>query len=368
MLVALTAFAAITLNETANQPTREIGQLVESAIEAGDTPGAVVAIGRSDGVVFSKAYGHRQLEPTREPMTLDTVFDLASLTKPIATAIAVMQLNEREQIDVKQNVSRYLPAFAQQDKHEITIRDLLLHQGGLIADNHLRDYRGTPAESFENIFALKLSYQPRTKFVYSDVGFLVLGQLVEQVSRQPLDEFTRENTFVPLGMTDTRFCPTQEMVGRCAATEKRNDRWLRGVVHDPRAAALDGVAGHAGLFSTAHDLSRLAQALLNGGELGEARILQKPTVDFMTQSIELPGTQRRTLGWDSRSKYSSNRAQHYSDAAFGHGGFTGTSFWIDPQRDLFVIVLCTRLHPDGKGSINRTAAAIGDIAIEIISR
>ena len=343
-----------------------IDTLVANAIDAGETPGAVVLIGRHDGPVYQRAYGFRQTEPAKAAMELTTVFDLASLTKPIATASCIMKLVESGLIELDAPVDRYLPTFSTNGKSVVTVRDLLLHRSGLIADNHLRDYVGPRAESIHRIMNLELAHRHRMRFAYSDVGFIVLGEIVAAVSEESLADFSRREFFEPLQMLDTGYLPSAELKTRVAATGQRDGHWLVGEVHDPRAHRLDGVAGHAGLFSTADDLGRYAQMILNNGQLDGVRVFKPETVATMTAAHGVPGDQLRTLGWDAKSKYSSNRSELYSASAFGHGGFTGTSLWIDPELDLYVVFLGTRLHPDGHGSVNRTAAAVGSAAVRTL--
>jgi CubicO group peptidase (beta-lactamase class C family) len=199
------------------------------------------------------------------------------------------------------------------------------------------------------------------RFIYSDVGFEVLGKLVERVGAQPLDEFLAKNVFAPLGMHNTGYRPTAELRARAAPTQQRDGTLLQGEVHDPRAHLLGGVAGHAGLFSTAEDLAIYAQMLLNRGEYCGVRVLKPETVDEMFRPREVPGKSLRALGWDVRSGFSSNRGDGLSDRAVGHGGFTGTVLWIDPQRDLYYIFLASRLYPDGQGNVNKLAGEIGTI-------
>ncbi|MFO0929462.1 MAG: serine hydrolase domain-containing protein [Gemmataceae bacterium] len=218
-----------------------IDAAVEQAIAEGRCPGAVVLVARAGKVVWRKAYGLRAQQPRPEPMTTDTVFDLASLTKPIATATAVLLLVERGKLRLDDPVAHHLPAFGANGKGKVTVEQLLLHTSGLIADNSLADYRGGRLKAIQNICDLKLSVEPGARLVYSDVGFIVLGQLVEQVSGEPLEAFTKRNIFDPLALADTGFRP---VAARCAPTEKDGDHWLRGVVHDPRARLLGGVAGH----------------------------------------------------------------------------------------------------------------------------
>jgi uncharacterized protein YbbC (DUF1343 family)/CubicO group peptidase (beta-lactamase class C family) len=333
-------------------------------------------VGRRGKIVLLKAYGNKQLKPSVVPMTTDTVFDLASITKPVATATSVMLLVERGELKLGQRVADLIPDFAANEKAEITVFDLLTHQSGLIADNPLADYEYGPEDAIKKICGLKLQAPLGSRFIYSDVNFILLGEIVRRVSRKSVHEFSRDNIFQPLGMRETTYLPNDELRKRAAPTEERKGRWIQGEVHDPRAFALGGVAGHAGLFSTAEDLAIYAQMMLNDGEYGGARILAPQTVATMTRGYRLTGGTRSTmegvpsnpptyfrgLGWDKRSAYSINRGELLTDTAFGHGGFTGTVMWIDPQLELFVIILSNRVHPDGKGLVNPLAGRIGTVA------
>jgi uncharacterized protein YbbC (DUF1343 family)/CubicO group peptidase (beta-lactamase class C family) len=350
-----------------------IDVVVEAEIEAKHLPGCVVAIGRTGGIGLLKAYGLRQVEPEEKEMTVDTVFDMASLTKPIATATSIMILVERGEIRLRNPVADYIPEFGENGKEDVTVEDLLVHRGGLIPDNSLKDYQDGHEKSWERIFALEGGRGREDKFAYSDVGFLVLGEIVHRVTGKNIDEFAAENIFKPLGMKETGYNPAESLRERAAPTEKQDDRWLRGAVHDPRAALLDGVAGHAGLFSTANDLAIYCDAMLRGartvdagGARAPARFMSQAALAEMLRPREIDGN-RRALGWDSRSGYSSNRGELFSDRAFGHGGFTGTAMWLDPELNLFVIFLSNRLHPDGKGNVNPLAGRIGTIAAAAIT-
>ncbi len=344
-----------------------IDGLVAEQIAKKRLPGCVVMVGRRGAIAFAKAYGHRRMQPSPEKMTLDTVFDMASLTKPMATATSIMLLVERGLVRLRDPVVEYLPEFAPHGKDAITIEDLLTHQGGLVPDNALGDYQHGVDEAWQRIWRLKLSYPVGEKFVYTDVGFLVLGQVVERVTGQSVAEFAAENVYRPLGMNETGYLPGETLRARAATTEQRDGEWLRGVVHDPRAALLEGIAGHAGLFSTANDLALYANMMLSRGKVGETQIFSPHTVAEMTRGRDVAG-HRRGLGWDMRSKYSSNRGELLSQRAFGHGGFTGTAMWIDPELDLFVIFLSNRVHPDGKGSVNALAGRIGTVAVAAMNR
>ncbi|PHQ36470.1 serine hydrolase domain-containing protein [Rhodopirellula bahusiensis] len=369
---AAVLFLAITTTYTCHAedfPSERVEQIVKQGIDANKCPGAVVTVGFDGQTVYQSAFGNRQVQPSQVPMTVDTVFDLASLTKPIATANSVMMLVDQGKLSVDDPVSKYLPEFAGQDKESVTIKHLLLHTSGLIPDNGMSDYRGTHAESIDNLMNQKLRSPPGTRFRYSDVGFMVLGELVERVSGKPLNEFAQKNIFEPLQMKHTGFRPVGENDDQCATTQQRDGHWMRGEVHDPRAYALGGTAGHAGLFSTADDLSILANVLVNAGQSDDMDLFSPATFDAMTTGVEVPGSspdrvQLRSLGWDKQSGYSSNRGKSMTDAAFGHGGFTGTAIWIDPELKLYVIFLSNRVHPNGKGSVNSLAGEIGTIAAD----
>lgn len=337
-----------------------IEPLVAEAIEREEIPGCVILLLHHREVAFLKAFGNRGVEPAVVPMTTDTVFDMASITKPVATATSAMILVERGLLRIRDPVSKYLPEFAQNGKEDITVHQLLTHQAGFVPDSPLSEYVDRD-RIWDKLMALGTVYPPGSKFVYSDVGFQVLGRVIERVAGQPLNEFAHDNIFEPLGMHDTGFLPDKARRARAAPTEQRDDEWMVGEVHDPRAYAMGGVAGHAGLFSTAQDLARYAAMMLGQGQLNGQRILSPAMVRVMTHAYP-SGEYHRGLGWDKRSKYSENRGETMSEAAFGHGGFTGTAMWIDPELNLAVILLSNRVHPDGSGTVNRLAGQIATIA------
>jgi uncharacterized protein YbbC (DUF1343 family)/CubicO group peptidase (beta-lactamase class C family) len=329
-----------------------IDALVAEAITSREIPGAVVLVGRHGKVAFRKAYGHRALEPSVEPMTTDTAFDLASLTKCVATAGAVMTLIEEGRIRLDDPVARHLPAFGAGggEREQVTVEQLLTHRSGLVADDPMDLYEGTPAEIFARKFRTRLVNPPGKRFVYSDGGYEVLGELVRAVTGQTLDVYARTAVFEPLGMTETEFRPVGRggrlPVSRIAPTEKLDGVFLRGEVHDPRARALGGVAGHAGLFGTADDLARYARALLgNGGGW-----LSPAGVAAMTRLRDYGDGDLRALGWDVETHYSTSRGDLFPLGSFGHTGWTGTSLWLDPETDTFVVLLSARNHPSGEGN------------------
>lgn len=353
----------------------QVDGLVEKAIADRRMPGCVILIGKPEGVIWLKAYGDKCLEPKREAMTEDTVFDLASLTKPLATATSIMKLVEQGKLSIDDAAAKYLPEFGVEGKEEITIRDLLVHNSGLIPDNAIADYADGPVKARERLMALKPVVPVRSKFMYSDVNFMVLGEIVARVSGKPLNEFARENLFVPLEMADTMYLPTESLRKRAAPTENRNGEWIQGEVHDPRAHRLGGVAGHAGLFGTATDLAKYATDALRGLESDASRILKQSTWRTMTTPQAIIGTDQkgqrtediRGLGWDMRSRFSSNRGTKFSPSAFGHGGFTGTTLWIDPGTQIYVIFLSNRVHPNGKGLINPLAGKVAELAVDSLA-
>jgi uncharacterized protein YbbC (DUF1343 family)/CubicO group peptidase (beta-lactamase class C family) len=336
------------------------------ALERGDLPGAVVLIAHRGHVVLRKAYGARSLEPDNTLMGPDTVFDLASLTKPIATATAIMLLLEEGKLRLEDPVAQYLPPFTGDSRDKITIEQLLLHVSGLIADNPVADYADGRQKALERICRLKPIAEPGSRFIYSDVNYILLGEIVERLSGMPLDQFTRQRIFQPLGMNETGFKPQGALKARAAPTERRDGRWMVGEVHDPRAYLLRGVAGHAGLFSTADDVAVFAQMILNGGAYHGRRILAPATVRLMTTPRPVPGGKApglRAYGWDVSTAYSRNRGELFPvGKSFGHTGFTGTSIWIDPTSESAVIILSNRVHPAGKGNVTRLRSQVATLA------
>ncbi len=325
-----------------------VDAIIEQAVADGNIPGAVLVVGHDGAVVYRKAYGSRALEPRREPMTLDTVFDLASLTKVIATTTAMMQLFEQGKVRMNDPVAKYLPEFAQNGKEDITIRQLMTHYSGLATDLDLT----TPWEGKNTAYQLAFVEPPETTpgsgFVYSDINFIMLGALVERVSGETLDAYATKHIFAPLKMTRTRFVPPASWRAKIAPTQyDENEHMLRGVVHDPTARRMGGVAGHAGLFSTADDLAKFVQALSNGG----GGILSAVTVEKMTSPEQPPSAPvLRGFGWDIDSPFSSSRGDLLPVGSFGHTGFTGTSVWIDPTTQTYIILLTNAVHPRGKGN------------------
>jgi len=324
-----------------------IDSIVQDAIRNGQIPGAVVLVWHDGQVVYRKAIGNRALEPHREAMTLDTIFDLASLTKVIATTTAAMQLVVEGKVRLNEPLAKYIPEFAENGKDNITVRELLTHYSGLREDVDLiQPWQGKDV-------GLRLAYgetpvlTPGSQFKYSDINFMVLGALVERVSGTPLDAYCDKNILKPLKMTRTRFLPPAAWRPKIAPTQyDEHETMLRGVVHDPTVRRMGGVAGQAGLFSTADDLSKFAQALLNG-----SFVLPSQMVEKMTTPQQPPNSPvLRGFGWDIDTPYSTNRGDLLPVGSFGHTGFTGTSLWIDPTTRTYIIILSNAVHPRGKGS------------------
>jgi uncharacterized protein YbbC (DUF1343 family)/CubicO group peptidase (beta-lactamase class C family) len=327
--------------------------IVNDAIAQQQIPGAVLIVGHDGQVVYRKAYGSQAIEPRREQMTVDTVFDCASLTKVIVTTTAIMQLWEQGKFRMSDPVAKYLPEFAQDGKQDITIRQLLIHYSGLGPDLDLTKPWEGKETAYRMAFEVTPERSPGAVFVYSDINFVVLEALVERLSGESLDEYADKHIFGPLDMKETRFVPPHSWEPRIAPTEDdENHHLLRGVVHDPTARRMGGVAGNAGVFCTADDLAIFAQALLDGGR----NILTPATVAKMTAPQQpVNGTAVRGFGWDIDSPLSTNRGELLPVGSYGHTGFTGTSLWIDPTTKTYIVLLTNAVHmnvvpPKEKGS------------------
>jgi len=341
-----------------------IDAAIERAIAAGKAPGAVVRIENS-GAVYQKSYGAKAVEPVSLPMSDDTIFDGASLTKVIATTPAIMLLVERGKLRLDDKVSRWIPGFEAHGKGAVTVRHLLTHTSGLRPGISAKPaWSGVP-KAIDLAKAERLTAQPDTKFRYSDINFILLGEIVRLASGQRLDVFAAAEIYRPLGMHDTGFLQPLAKRGRVAPTERVDGTILHGIVHDPTSRRMGGVAGHAGLFTTAADLSRFAHMMLNGGQLNGRRIFKKETVQLMT-SVHTPKGMKaeRGLGWDINSPYSSPRGNHFKVGGYGHTGWTGGSLWVDPVTRTIVILMTSRTHPDGKGNVIALRREIATLVAE----
>jgi len=324
----------------------QVDAIVRDAVAQHQVPGAVVLIGHHGHVIYRKAFGMRSLEPRRERMTVDTIFDLASLTKVIATTPCVMQLMEEGKIRLNDPVVRYIPEFGVNGKQDITVRQLLVHYSGLAPDLDLTQPWQGKETAYQMAFQEKPLNPPGARFVYSDINFIMLGALVERTSGMSLNDYAEQHVFNPLKMTHTQFLPPHSWIGKIAPTQyDEHNVMLRGVVHDPTARRMGGVAGHAGLFSTADDLSKYCQALLSG------KLLSPLTIEKMSTPQQPPNaTDVRGFGWDLDTPFSSNRGELLPVGSFGHTGFTGTSVWIDPITQTYIIILANGVHPRGMGT------------------
>jgi CubicO group peptidase (beta-lactamase class C family) len=339
-----------------------IDAAVQEEIQAGHLPGAVVLVGRADRILYFKAFGLEVAEPFQEPMQKDTVFDLASLTKPIATAAAIMVLVDRGKLDPNDLVADYLPAFACNGKENVRLRHLLTHTSGLPAytdANNLKSRCGSPCPDkvIEKICSLKAQSEPGEQFRYSCLGYITLAQIVRTVTGQGIDDFAQANVFSPLGMKHTRFHPPASWQKKIAATEIVDDTLLRGTVHDPLARLMAGAGGNAGLFSTASDLSIYCRMLLNGGSWKGKRVLSPAAVALLTTAQ----SHGRACGFDVSSSYSWVKGPHASPKAFCHTGYTGTSLVCDPDTGTYLILLTNSVHPHDKGAARPIRQKIADI-------
>jgi CubicO group peptidase (beta-lactamase class C family) len=358
-----------------------IDDAVASSVQAGETPGAVVLVARHGKIGYWKAFGLRALQPQSERMTTDTIFDMASLTKVLATTPAIMLLAQNGLLRIGDKVKRYLPPFTGGGKDDITVRQLLTHFSGLPPDFDLsKPWQGHDA-ALEELWHTDTQTQPGTSFAYSDLNFIALGEIVRAVSGKSLDVFAEQEIYQPLGMTETTFHPPAAWIERIAPTESRarslqylkggaseqEQQILRGEVHDPTAWRMGGVAGHAGLFSSARDVAIFAQMLLNRGSFQGKSVLSPMTVQAMTSPQSPPGALPvRGLGWDIDTTYSAPRGDLFA-GGYGHTGFTGTSIWIHPPTDTFIIILTSRLHPEGKGDVTHLRGVIANIVAASIS-
>lgn len=382
LFVCLLLSASPGLGEMKASKLKEIDLAVEEAIANGDIPGAVLWL-ESKGEVFQRAYGQRVVSPGSEKMTADTIFDVASLTKVLATTPAILHLSEGGRLNLNAPVAEYLPGFLKGgvrpepkdpevtagDREKVTVRHLLTHQSGLPPGIFLseEDFWGHE-EGARRAATIGLIERPGTRFRYSDVNFILLGEIVARVSGQRLDEYVEAHLFGPLGMNATGFLPTGLAQSRIApTTEISGFGLLRGIVHDPAARRMQGVAGHAGLFSTAEDIATFLRVLMQGTPVQGIPILRPETVAAMT-SNQLPSgfDLERGLGWDISSSFAYQRGERFPAAGYGHTGWTGTSIWVDPASETFLILLSNRNHPSESGRIKDLRIKVGTLAAEAV--
>jgi uncharacterized protein YbbC (DUF1343 family)/CubicO group peptidase (beta-lactamase class C family) len=367
--------SAHSLQTLSQEQITPIEESITRAIRMGQAPGAVLLIGNREKVLYRRALGHRAIKPKKLPMTMDTIFDVASLTKVIATTTASMQLIESEKLNLEDPISKYWPEFKANGKEQITVHHLLTHYSGLRSGLDQKPGWSGYEEALRRIAGEKPISPPGTLFLYSDINFQILGEIIQRISRQALHQYCDEHLFGPLGMKDTFFKPPSNLYHRIAPTQwDPTTRQMRqGTVHDGIAYRMGGVAGHAGLFSTAEDLSIFARMILNGGSIQTVRILETSTVEKMTLPQSPPDRiPLRGLGWNIDGPFASNRDELFPAGSCKHMGFTGTGIWIDPISETYVILLTSRLHPYGSGDaeplrtqiISLVGEAVGPVSPE----
>lgn len=345
----------------------QMDERIQRAIAEHRLPGGVLWV-ECRGSNYHKAFGSRSVFPSPEAMTEDTIFDVASLTKVLATVPALMVLYERGKVKLEAPILTYLPEFKGGAKEAITVRHLLTHTSGLGRSLSQEPDWSDFKSAFAMMCAQTPSEPPGSAFRYSDLNFIILGEMVQRVAGMKLDEFCAREIFKPLKMVDTCFLPPQDVRPRIAPTEKVGRVVLRGTVHDFKAQGMSGVAGHAGLFTTAADVARFARMVLDKGKLDGARILKPETVDLMT-SVQSPGIvrARRGLGWDIDSEFSRPRGDLFPIGSFGHTGFTGVCLWIDPFSQTFWMFLSNRIHPEASDNIYSLQRDLATLAAEAVN-
>jgi CubicO group peptidase (beta-lactamase class C family) len=344
-----------------------IDKKMKKAVNNQIFPGGVLLIGKEGLIIYEKPFGNFTFEKNSTPVNTDAIFDLASLTKVVGTTTAAMLLYDENKLSLDKKVSEYLPRFANNGKENITVRNLLEHNSGLIAYRNLYKKYLTKEEALESIYNEKLEYPTGSKNVYSDFNMIILQQIIEKLSSKSLDQYLKEKVFDPLNMKRTMFNPPREFWYYTPPTSNAVDKKKRnkGVVHDGNAFLFNGVAGHAGLFSTADDLAVFAQMILQDGKFGNKQLIKPSTVQEWTKKQS--SNSSRALGWDTKSVNGSSAGNLFSENSFGHTGFTGTSLWIDKEKNLFVILLTNRTYPDGKNeAIKSFRPEIHDTIIKVL--
>lgn len=367
VLLGLASVMAGDINAFQEAKLEALDKTIEAAIADGRIPGAVLRI-EAHGHVHEKAYGHRVLKPKAEPMKVDTIFDGASLTKVVATAPSILLLLERGDLKLEQTVASVIPEFRGHGKEKITIQQLLTHTSGLLSGIPKAEL---PGDGYETNLQWVYQSKPKTaanaQMIYSDLNFLLLGEIVRRITNENLDVFAKREIWTPLKMDETTYHPSKTLLKRIAPTEKLDDQFLHGVVHDPTCRRMGCVSGNAGIFTTAADLARYARMILDEGAIGDKRLFDEDAIEQMTGPQIKRGVAggQRGLGWDIDTWLSeSPRGKRFAKGkSFGHTGYTGCSMWIDPTKDMFVILMTSRLHPDG-GDVRRLRHEVATLAVE----
>lgn len=356
----------LPLHHTATDPTARIDTLLESAMTRGLIAGGVVLIGDHEGVLFERAYGRASAGPDTRPMTITTIFDIASLTKVVATTPAILQLAESHRLSLVDPIGKWFPEFSGKGKDDLLILNLLTHTSGL--DDFPLASVNPGQNALLGAAAEKSHGEVGNRFKYADINFILLGELVRKIAGVGLDDYVSRALFTPLGMNDTGFSPDRDKAQRCSATIGEGKTFYLGIPQDPTCRQLGGVAGHAGVFSTARDLGRFCRMLLAQGELDGVRVLSERAVSQMTAPyFSRGGKVVRGLGWDIASPYSSPRGSGFSEESFGHTGYSGTSLWIDPETDLFVVLLTARLEYRNVHEFSRLRSDLSSLAAELFT-
>jgi CubicO group peptidase (beta-lactamase class C family) len=346
----------------------QIDEIIQSAIKDSAFPGSVVLVSKEGKVIYEKAFGHLTYDDTSAAVTKNTIYDIASLTKVIASTTAVMICYDKNLFSLDDPVAKYITEFSQNGKEKVTIKNLLLHNSGLPAFKRFYNNYSSADEIINDIYKMPLSYETESKTVYSDLGFITLQKIIEQVTGKEFDVFCKEEIFIPLQMNSTFFNPPDSLQYKIAPTEYDNswrNKLVWGKVHDETSVLLNGVAGHAGLFSTAQDISNLLILLLNDGAFDGNQIIKSATVKLFTTRYSDKST--RALGWDTKSGEGSSAGELFDTTSFGHTGFTGTSVWVDPTKDLFVVFLTNRIYPTRKNKkLYKVRPALHDAIINAL--
>lgn len=355
-----------TLEDRWSRALVGIDSVVTDEIEQGHIPGAVVIVGRPGRILYHKAFGMEVLEPYQEQMQKDTIFDIASLTKPVSTAAAIMILADRGHIGMDDLAGKYIPSFACNGKEQVRIRHLLTHTSGLPAYTSAAELEASfgspcPEKVIEKICALEAMSEPGEKLRYSCLGYITLAKIVEVVSGKTVDQFSRENLFEPLGMKHTVYNPPASWRSSIAGTEIVDGALLHGMVHDPLARLAGGVSGNAGVFSTARDLSAYCSMLLNHGRYKDRTILSNEAVALLTTAQ----SHGRAFGFDVNSSYAWIKGEHTSEKAYCHSGYTGTSIVCDPVANVYLIILTNRVHPHDEGSSRSVRVKVADLVFQV---